>query len=57
MKPTLPLLPLMLVVIVLGGCPETKIPKVPPQVPAPKALPADSVSTAQGHVPALMQPA
>jgi hypothetical protein len=47
MKPSLPLLPLLLAVIVLGGCPDSKIPKVPPQVPAPKALPADSISATQ----------
>ena len=45
MKPSLPLLPLLLVVIFLGGCPDSKIPKVPPQVPAPKALSADSLRT------------
>jgi hypothetical protein len=47
MKPSLPLLPLLLAVIVLGGCPDPKIPKVPPQVPAPKALSADSMTAAQ----------
>ena len=47
MKSSLPLLPLLLAVIVLSGCPDSKIPKVPPQVPAPKALFADSSSATQ----------
>lgn len=38
MKPTLPLLPLMLAVIFLSGCPDPKMPKVPPKVPEPKAV-------------------
>ena len=38
MKPSLPLLPLLLVIIVLSGCPDSKMPKVPPQVPEPKAV-------------------
>lgn len=37
MKSSLPLLPLLLVVIILSGCPDSKMPKVPPQVPEPKA--------------------
>jgi hypothetical protein len=37
MKPSLTLLPLLLAVIVLSGCPDSKMPKVPPQVPEPKA--------------------
>ena len=47
MKSSLPLLPLLLAVVVLSGCPDPKIPKVPPQVPAPKALTADSRSATQ----------
>jgi hypothetical protein len=38
MKSSLPLLPLLLAVIVLSGCPDSKLPKVPPQVPEPKAV-------------------
>ena len=38
MKSSLPLLPVLLAVIVLSGCPDPKIPKVPPKVPEPKAL-------------------
>ena len=38
MKPSFPLLPLLLVIIVLSGCPDSKMPKVPPQVPEPKAV-------------------
>lgn len=37
MKPSLSLLPLLLAVVFLGGCPDPKMPKVPPQVPEPKA--------------------
>ena len=47
MKSSLPLLPLLLAVIVLSGCPDPKIPKVPPKVPEPKAQSADSVRAAQ----------
>ena len=43
MKSSLPLLPLLLAVIVLSGCPDPKIPKVPPKVPEPKALVAGSI--------------
>ena len=43
MKSSLPLLPLLLAVIVLSGCPDPKIPKVPPQVPEPKALVAGPI--------------
>ncbi len=32
-----PLLSLTLVTLLLCGCPDTKIPKVPPKVPEPKA--------------------
>ena len=42
MKSSLPLLPLLLVVIILSGCPDSKMPKVPPQVPEPKAVVAGS---------------
>ena len=38
MKPPLTLLPLLLAVIVLSGCPDSKMPKVPPSVPEPKAV-------------------
>ena len=38
MKSSLPLLPVLLAVIVLSGCPDPKIPKAPPKVPEPKAL-------------------
>ena len=31
------LLPLTLLALLLSGCPDTKIPKVPPNVPVPKA--------------------
>ena len=44
MKPSLSLLPLLLAVIFLGGCPDPKMPKVPPKVPEPKAV------VAPGHV-------
>jgi hypothetical protein len=37
MKSSLTLLPLLLAVVVLGGCPDSKVPKVPPKVPEPKA--------------------
>ena len=47
MKSSLPLLPLLLAVIVLSGCPDPKIPKVPPKVPEPKAQSADSMRAAQ----------
>ena len=40
MKPSLPLLPLLLAIILLSGCPDSKMPKVPPQVPEPKAVSA-----------------
>jgi hypothetical protein len=51
MKPSLSLLPLLLAVIVLGGCPDPKIPKVPPQVPAPKAMSAGSTGAAPLDAP------
>ena len=35
MKSSLPLLPVLLAVIVLSGCPDPKIPKAPPKVPEP----------------------
>ena len=38
MKSSLPLLPVLLAVIVLSGCPDAKMPKVPPKAPEPKAL-------------------
>ena len=38
MKPSLSLLPLLLAVVFLGGCPDPKIPKVPPKAPEPKAV-------------------
>ena len=38
MKSSLPLLPVLLAVIVLSGCPDSKMPKVPPKVPEPKAV-------------------
>ena len=44
MKSSLPLLPVLLAVIVLSGCPDPKMPKVPPKVPEPKALVADLIS-------------
>jgi hypothetical protein len=37
MKPSLTLLPLLLFIFVLSGCPDSKMPKVPPKVPEPKA--------------------
>jgi hypothetical protein len=37
MKPSLTLLPLLLAIFVLSGCPDSKLPKVPPKVPEPKA--------------------
>ena len=46
MKPSLPLLPLLLAVIVLSGCPDPKMPKVPPKVPEPKAVSTASISSA-----------
>ncbi len=45
MKSSLPLLPVLLAVIVLSGCPDPKMPKVPPKVPEPKALVAALIST------------
>ena len=56
MKSSLPLLPVLLAVIVLSGCPDSKMPKLPPKVPEPKALvavPATatvSATKAAGHV-------
>jgi hypothetical protein len=38
MKPSLTLLPLLLAIVVLSGCPDPKLPKAPPKVPEPKAL-------------------
>lgn len=32
-----PLLPLTLATLLLCGCPDSKLPKVPPSVPEPKA--------------------
>jgi hypothetical protein len=52
MKPSLPLLPLLLAVIVLSGCPDSKMPKVPPQVPEPKAVAAALVAKAMPDEPA-----
>jgi hypothetical protein len=37
MKPSINLLPLLVVIFVLSGCPDSKMPKVPPKVPEPKA--------------------
>lgn len=46
MKPSLPFLPLLLAVIVLSGCPDSKMPKVPPKAPEPKAVPASFTNVA-----------
>lgn len=57
MKPTLPLLPLLMAVIFLSGCPDPKMPKVPPKVPEPKAVGMEpgavKVQTAVTPAPAL----
>lgn len=37
MKPLL-FLPLTLTAVLLYGCPDAKVPKVPPKVPEPKAV-------------------
>lgn len=52
MKPSLSLLPLLLAVVFLGGCPDPKIPKVPPKVPEPKAAAAPAVRVQAATVPA-----
>ena len=51
MKPSLPLLPLLLAIILLSGCPDSKMPKVPPQVPEPKAVSAGSMNIAHLNSP------
>jgi hypothetical protein len=51
MKPSLPLLPLLLVIIFLSGCPDSKIPKVPPKVPEPKAVAADAMGAGRLDAP------
>ena len=53
MKPSLTLLPLLLAVIVLSGCPDSKMPKVPPNVPEPKAVPGAS-STPPADAPVVL---
>lgn len=53
MKSSLPLLPVLLAVIVLSGCPDPKIPKVPPKVPEPKALVAGTIGTTLSPAPTL----
>ena len=56
MKSSLPLLPVLLAVIFLSCCPDSKMPKVPPKVPEPKALVAVLASAtvhaaqATGHI-------
>ena len=34
-----PLLPMVFASVLLGGCPDSRIPKAPPQVPEPKLAP------------------
>ncbi len=51
MKSSLPLLPVLLAVIVLSGCPDPKMPKVPPKVPEPKALVAGPTGPTIGVAP------
>ena len=53
MKSSLPLLPVLLAVIVLSGCPDSKMPKVPPKVPEPKALVAGSIGMTSSPAPTL----
>ena len=53
MKSSLPLLPLLLAVIVLSGCPDPKIPKVPPKVPEPKAVVAEPFTATIDTAPTL----
>lgn len=38
------LLPLSLAAMLLAGCPDTRSPKLPPQVPEPKAAAAPSAT-------------
>ena len=52
MKPSLSLLPLLLAVVFLGGCPDPKMPKVPPKVPEPKAAVAPAVRVQAATMPA-----
>ena len=53
MKSSLPLLPVLLAVIVLSGCPDPKIPKVPPKVPEPKAVVVHSFTATIDTAPTL----
>ena len=53
MKSSLPLLPVLLAVIVLSGCPDSKMPKLPPKVPEPKALVAGPMTTTIDAAPVL----
>jgi len=38
------LLPLSLATVLLAGCPDTRSPKLPPQVPEPKAAAAPAMT-------------
>jgi hypothetical protein len=58
MKPSLTLLPLLLVIFVLSGCPDPKMPKVPPKVPEPKAASGGLSGALPLYLPvAVQQPA
>ena len=53
MKSSLPLLPVLLAVIVLSGCPDSKMPKQPPKVPEPKAVVAGPMTATIDAAPVL----
>ncbi|SFC41547.1 hypothetical protein SAMN05216344_116107 [Polaromonas sp. OV174] len=33
-----PILPMVLAMVLLSGCPDSQVPKIPPHVPQPKAV-------------------
>jgi len=55
MKSSLPLLPILLAVIFLSGCPDPKMPKVPPKVPEPKALVAGVIGEVIDPAPVVLR--
>ena len=55
MKPSFPLLPLLLAVIVLSGCPDAKLPKVPPKIPEPKTMSAGLSGTVPTATPEVVR--
>jgi hypothetical protein len=55
MKPSLTLLPLLLAIFVLSGCPDSKLPKVPPKVPEPKAASAGLPGAVSLDMPVAIQ--